>query len=79
MFNSPRAIYLGGTREHHSYDTTYKNIFFLQYLHVCSFNLGVGIATGYGLDDGVRFPRREDFSLFHSVQTDPGTTHPHIQ
>jgi hypothetical protein len=32
-------------------------------------NSSVGIATGYGLDDGVSFPARiGDFSLLHRIQ-----------
>jgi len=41
----------------------------------------VCIATGYGLEDrmiGIRFPARAgNFSLNHSVQTDPGA-HPDL-
>jgi hypothetical protein len=40
--------------------------------------LGVGIATGYGLDDlgvGVRVPVEQEFSLVHVVQTGFGA-HP---
>jgi hypothetical protein len=37
--------------------------------------MGVGIATGYGLEARVRFPAVQDFSLLHSVQIGSGA-HP---
>jgi hypothetical protein len=52
-------------------------ISFLQTTRMLS-NIGVGIATGYGLDDPgvrVRVPVGSELSLFHVVQTGSGT-HP---
>jgi hypothetical protein len=48
------------------------------YLLIESWDSGVGIATGYGLDDqevGIRVPVRQEFSLSHVVQTGYGV-HP---
>jgi hypothetical protein len=46
-------------------------VFYLQSV-IYSTYIGVGIATGYGLDGPVQFPALQDFSLLHRFQTSSG-------